>query len=77
MEKELQELENLKTKLFKKEQSPDEVWMLRAIMREVGGYEQLMKLPMSAYNVIAESISIEKTKEKEEYDKVVARSKKH
>jgi hypothetical protein len=77
MEKESQELENLKTKLFKKEQNPDEVWMLRAVMREVGGYEQLMKLPMSAYNVIAESISIEKTKEKEEYDKAVARSKKH
>lgn len=51
--------------------------MLRAVMREVGGYEQLMKLPMSAYNVIAESIAIEKAKEKEEYDKAVARSKKH
>ena len=44
-------------------------------MREVGGYEQLMNLPMSAYNVIAESIIAEKQKEKEDCDKVVARSK--
>jgi hypothetical protein len=46
-------------------------------MKEVGGYSELMKLPMSAYTAIAESISIEKAKEKEEYDKAVARSKKH
>jgi len=49
--------------------------MLRAVMREVGGYEQLMDLPMSAYNVIAESIAIEKTKEKEEYDRASRRKK--
>jgi len=49
--------------------------MLRAVMREVGGYEQLMKLPMSAYNVIAESIAEEKKKEKEDYDKARARSR--
>ena len=49
--------------------------MLRAVMREVGGYEQLMKLPMSAYNVIAESIADEKETEKAEYDKAKARSK--
>jgi hypothetical protein len=48
--------------------------MLRAVMREVGGYEQLMKLPMSAYEVIAESIAKEKEEEKKQYDK--ARSKK-
>lgn len=72
----MQELENLKQKLFKKgNQNPDEIWMMRAVMREVGGYEQLMKLPMSAYNAIAESIAIEKAKEKEEYDKAVARSR--
>lgn len=44
-------------------------------MREVGGYEQLMKLPMSAYNVIAESIAIEKQREKEEYDKAKSHSR--
>ena len=49
--------------------------MLRAVMREVGGYDQLMKLPVSAYNVIAESIVKEKEAEKAQYDK--ARSKKH
>jgi hypothetical protein len=38
-------------------------------MREVGGYEQLMKLPMSAYNVIAESIIKEKEDEAKEYSK--------
>ena len=46
-------------------------------MREVGGYEQLMKLPMSAYDVIAESITLEKLKEKEESEKVARRSKHH
>jgi hypothetical protein len=49
--------------------------MLRAVMREVGGYEQLMKLPMSAYNVIAESIIEEKKMEKDEYDKTRSRLK--
>ena len=49
--------------------------MLRAVMREVGGYEQLMKLPMSAYNVIAESIAEEKKKEKEMYDKSRSRKR--
>jgi hypothetical protein len=49
--------------------------MLRAVMREVGGYEQLMKLPMSAFNVIAESITLEKTREKEEYDKARSHKK--
>ena len=42
-------------------------------MREVGGYEQLMKLPMSAFDVIAKDISKENAEEKAEYDK--ARSK--
>lgn len=38
-------------------------------MREVGGYEQMLNLPISAYNVIAESIVKEKEKEKADYDK--------
>ena len=61
-------MESLKQRLFKN-QNPDEVLMLRAVMREVGGYEQLMKLPISAYNIIAESIAKEKELEKAEYDK--------
>ena len=76
MEKESTELENLKKKLFSQEQSPDEILVLRAVMREVGGYEQLMKLPISAYHVIAESISKEREAEKAEYDKIKARKKK-
>jgi hypothetical protein len=49
--------------------------MLRAVMREVGGYEQLMKLPMSAFNVIAESIVKEKEAEQAEYNKSRSRLK--
>jgi hypothetical protein len=75
MEKELTELENLKQRLSKKQNPNDEVWMLRAVMREVGGYEQLMKLPMPAYNVIAESIIQEKEAEKADYDKAKAHSR--
>jgi len=44
-------------------------------MREVGGYEQLMKLPITAYNLIAESILKEKEKEMKEIEKARSRNK--
>jgi len=58
MEKESPELEHLKKRLFQK--NSDELFLLREIMREVGGYEQLMNLPIVAYNLIAESIISER-----------------
>ena len=69
MEKDLQELENLKQRLNKTQNPDNEIRILRAVMREVGGYEQLMKLPMNAYNVIAESIIKEKEEEAKEYSR--------
>jgi len=38
---------------------------MRAVMQEVGGYEQLMRLPICAYNVIAESIALERKAEQD------------
>lgn len=76
MEQDSQELENLKKRLFQKEkQKPDEIAELRAVMREVGGYEQLLHLPISAYKIIAESIAEEKQKEMEAYEKAKSHSK--
>jgi hypothetical protein len=66
MEKDSAELENLKQKLFRKSnQKSDEIFELRAVMREVGGYEQLLKLPITAYRVILENIVEEKKRELE------------
>jgi hypothetical protein len=38
-------------------------------MREVGGYSELMKLPLSAYKIIANSIALEKQRENEANEK--------
>jgi hypothetical protein len=69
MEKDLQELENLKQRLNRKQNPDNEIWILRAVMREVGGYEQLMKLPLSVYNIIAESIISERNAQLKAYNK--------
>jgi hypothetical protein len=38
-------------------------------MREVGGYDQLMRLSIWAFNVIADSIALEREREKEANEK--------
>ena len=48
---------------------------MRAVMREVGGYEQLMNLTINAYVAIAESIVRDQKLEKAQYDKIKTRSK--
>ena len=78
MEKESIELDSLKRKLFNRD-SPsedDQITEMRAVMREVGGYEQLMNLPLSAYIVIAESIARDQKREKAMYDKAKSKMKK-
>ena len=71
MEKDSTELENLKKKLFKSSLSEDDqISEMRAVMREVGGYEQLMNLPLSAYVTIAESIARDQKAEKAQYDRL-------
>jgi len=44
-------------------------------MKEVGGYEQLMKLPIPVFQVIAESIILEKKAERKAYDKIKSHSR--
>jgi hypothetical protein len=77
MEKDSTELDNLKRKLFNKnsQSEDDQITEMRAVMREVGGYEQLMNLPLTAYVVIAQSIARDQKREKAQYDKMKARSK--
>lgn len=77
MEKDLTELENLKRRLFSKQHlsEDDQIIILRAVMREVGGYEQLMRLPITAYREIADSIAIERQREKEANEKAAHKIK--
>ena len=54
---ELKELESLKNKLFNNNQSDEEqVYEFRLVMREVGGFEQVMKLPVDVYRLLVENI---------------------
>ena len=70
MEKDLQELENLKKKLFSNQTSEDDqIFNLRQVMKEVGGYEQLMNLPIATYNIIIESIVAERKAQIKAYNK--------
>jgi hypothetical protein len=49
----MNELERLKKKLFKQESSElDEIYSFCAIMELVGGYEQLLNLPLTALPLI-------------------------
>jgi DNA-binding protein H-NS len=77
MEKDLEELENLKKRLLNKNKPSEDdiIFELRAVMREVGGYTELMNLPTSAYEVILESIAKEKEREEREYKKMKSRKR--
>jgi hypothetical protein len=77
MEKDLEELENLKKRLLNKNKPSEDdiIFELRAVMREVGGYTELMNLPTSAYGVILESIAKEKEREEREYKKMKSRKR--
>lgn len=46
------ELQNLKNVLFNKGSNDEGVYMLCAVMELVGGYEQLMNLPLSSLKEI-------------------------
>jgi hypothetical protein len=44
-------------------------------MKEVGGYEQFMRLPITAFQVIAENISLENKERKKSYERAKSHSK--
>lgn len=76
MEKDSRELENLKQKLFSnKTTEDDQIFIFRQVMKEVGGYEQFMNLTIPAFQVIAESIILEKKNARKAYEKAKSHSR--
>jgi hypothetical protein len=69
--KELIELEKLKRRLLKQEPSEkDLVYTLCRVMKEVGGYEQLLNLSLPALHEIIDYLNYLAREEEKAYQKV-------
>lgn len=63
------ELEKLKKRLLSKENSKDDALNLCAIMEIVGGYSQLMELPIPAIEVIKKYLEYKNKQQKKSMKK--------
>lgn len=73
----MKELERLKRQLLKQEPSEqDFIRRLCQVMEIVGGYDNLMNLPMPALYQIFEYINYTEKKSQDQYDKIKIKGKK-